>query len=85
MASEQSLEKAKEIGCWLYGTDEDFTEGTRRTLIDKIAAALDEQVRKDAGIAYDNNDSCNCANCNKRFNIQQAILSQLQPKKGEKI
>ena len=83
MASDASLKKAKGIGWWLYGTDEDFTEGSRRTLIDKIATALDEQVRKDAGIAYDNNDSCACTNCNKRFNIQRAILSQLQPKKGD--
>ena len=90
MPSERSLEKANKIcSIWEPCKCMDRLPGTpcvcQKSLVNIIAVALDNQVRKDAKIAYNNNDSCNGLNCNKRFNIEQAILSQLQPKKGEKI
>ena len=74
MPSERSMSKAREL--FRVVENQFFKE-------QRIAQALDEQIKKDAKIAYNNNDSCNGLNCNKRFNIEQAILSQLQPKKGE--
>ena len=81
MPSERSIERAGRIWCEKKHEHKEFDAD----LALSVAELLDEQVRKDAGIAHNNNDSCNCTNCNKRFNIEQAIISQLQPKKGEKV
>ena len=42
MISEECRKKAQEIGTWLYGPDEGISEGLVRTLIDKIATALQD-------------------------------------------
>ena len=40
MSDKTPEEIAKEIASWLYGMNEDFSEGLFRTLIDKISEAV---------------------------------------------
>ena len=99
MASEQSLEKADDIylnhfytpgnphcSCgWIISV---FSEGFPmcHKARKEIAEALDDQVKLDASLAEldrETNQGTSCLELKRE--IAEAILSQLQPKKGEKV
>ena len=87
MPSERSLERAKGIAEFYFGDcacetgDTKTCEGCK--ISRDIAEALDEQVTKDAGIAENIHKNSDCLKCYSARQVAEAILSQLQPKKGE--
>ena len=82
MPSEQSISKASDV---LSKWNAHMTTHLMPKLGALIAEALDEQVRKDAEIAEAEDLQLGLAIGEVGRRTARAILSQLQPKKGEKV